>query len=91
MLSVPWFLELPNVFAPKAILETHSVLVWILMNAQRLIVVKMLCVSTFLEVMIVAAKKITLEIHIKFAQKKMMNKGMICATPNSVVQMQCVI
>ena len=91
MLSVQWFLELPNVFAPKAILETHLVLVWILMNAQRLIVVKMLSVSIFLEVMIVAVKKITLEIHIKFAQKKMMKKGMICAKPNSVVQMQCAI
>jgi hypothetical protein len=91
MLSVPWFLELPNVFAPKALLEIHLVLVWILMNAQRLIVVKMLSVSIFLEVMIVAVKKITLEIHIKFAQKKMMKKGMIYAKPNSVVQMQCAI
>ena len=62
-------------------------LVWILMNVQQQFVVKMLFVLISLEVMIVVAKKISLVILMKFVQRKMMMRGMICVKPNSVDQM----
>ena len=62
-------------------------LVWILMNVQQQFVVKMLFVLISLEVMIVVAKKISLVILMKFVQRKMMKRGMICVKPNSVDQM----
>ena len=67
--------------------ETLSMPVWILMNVQQLFAVKMLFVLMSLEVMIVVAKKISSVILMKFVQRKMMKKGMICVKLNSVDQM----